>query len=100
VLSPILAISLLIGFSALVAALRFKANKFIVYAAISVGMGILLQSIEPQAPPDADIFGWLLATRSSFIWFSLMMGVIWLIGGLLTLYLYTHHTPKHNLEAE
>lgn len=100
VLSPILAIGLLLGLASLGAALRFRVKKYIIYAAISVGIGILLQFTEPLSPADADIFWWLRATRSSFIWYGLVMGVIWFIGGLLTLYLYAHRTPKHNLGAE
>ncbi len=100
VLSPILGAGLLLGLSCLIAALRFRSKKLIVYAATSIVLGILLQFIEPQAPPDVDIFWWLLAVHSSFIRYFFIMGTIWLFGGVLTLYLYTHHTPKRNLEAE
>lgn len=100
VLSPILGAGLLIGLSCLIAALRFRSKKLIVYAAISIVLGILLQFIEPQASPDVDRFWWLLAVHSSFIRYFFIMGIIWLFGGVLALCFYIHKTPERNLEAE
>jgi len=100
VLSPPLAMGMLMGLAGLIAALLHHAKKFVAYAAISFGIGILLEFIEPQAPLNAEIVWRLLPLRSVAIHYFLIMGIVWLIGGVLTLYLYTHHTPECNLEAE
>lgn len=99
-LSPILAVGLLMGFACLIAALIFRSKKLIAYAAISIVLGILLQFNEPQPPPDANIFWFLLNAHSSIMQYYFVMGIIWFSGGFLTLYLYTRQTPKRNLEAE
>jgi hypothetical protein len=99
-LSPILAMAFLFGIACLIAALRYRTRKFVVYAAISIAIGLLLQSFEPPVPPDTGIRGMLLILRSSAIWYFLIMGVLYLVGGALALYLYAQHNPKRDVEAE
>jgi drug/metabolite transporter (DMT)-like permease len=75
-------------------------DKFVAYAAISIAIGVLLRLFGPQVPPEPGIHVMPLILRSSCIWYFLIMGVLYLIGGVLTLCLYIHRTPKRSLEEE
>jgi hypothetical protein len=86
-LSPPLIAGLLIGLGALIGALWHRVRKLLAFAMLSVGIGFVLQFIEPTLV-------------SGMFWYFLLMGVAFIISGVLTLYFYVRRTPPRNLDAE
>jgi hypothetical protein len=82
-----LSLSFLIGMAFLIAGLSTCIRKFILYAVISVGIGLIIQFKH-------------LGFRSGVLWYYWLMGAALLLAGILTLYRYMHETPEQNLEAD
>jgi hypothetical protein len=79
--------SLALGAAFLGAALVKGVKKFIIYAALSVGIGLLNQFNEPTF-------------RAGLMRYYLLMGAALLIAGSWTLYSYVRHMPPQSMEAE
>jgi hypothetical protein len=79
--------SLALGAAFLTAALVKCVKKFLIYAGISVCIGLLIQFNEP-------------GLRSGLMRYYLAMGAVLLVIGSWTLCSYARHTPRQNMEAE
>jgi len=79
--APLIA-GLSIGLAMLIVALRQRARKFAAYATLSVGIGLVLQFVDPTFV-------------SGTFWYFFLMGTALVISGALTLYFYVCHTPRN-----
>jgi hypothetical protein len=86
-LHPMLPGGLVIGLMLLVWAVVLHCPVYVGYAVLSVGIGVALQFLEPGLVSGA-------------VWYFLLMGMAFLIGGAITLCLFVRRTPLQDLEGE
>ncbi len=80
-------LSFIIGVAFLIAGVVTCIRKFLLYAAISMGIGSVLRFTHPGFRPGV-------------IGYYCLMGAALVVAGILTLYRYLHEKPEQNLEAE